>query len=409
MILDCTQYDGLCSCGRTHTVTTKKVVIESGCFNNMDQYLKEIGLTGRRTIIYDTNTYKLTAEHPRADQQIILEAKGLSTTKERTEAMMAELESPDFLVSVGSGTITDFARYSAYQLGIPFVCVPTVASADGFTANICSIIIDGKKCSIPMNAAELVLCDLDILSGAPAFLMASGICDILAKYVSLADWRIAHLVTGEFYCERVAEMAEDALHTMLRCAHDLLDGKPADIEAMTYAQMISGLTMQMLSNSRAASGSEHLMAHLVEMKPPRFEQAAGIHGECVGVGTILAAEEYHRMAAMTPKAKAFQPLDPAWVAEKFGPLADVILAENANDVLATFDPQQIVDHWDEIRAIVDTIPQADDLRKLYADLGAKYRLEDLHIDPSLKEDVLDMSAAIRNRLTLMRMRRVLEF
>ena len=61
MILDCTQYDGLCSCGRTHTVTTKKVVIESGCFNNMDQYLKEIGLTGRRTIIYDTNTYKLTA------------------------------------------------------------------------------------------------------------------------------------------------------------------------------------------------------------------------------------------------------------------------------------------------------------------------------------------------------------
>ena len=178
---------------------------------------------------------------------------------------------------------------------------------------------------------------------------------------------------------------------------------------MTYAQMISGLTMQMLSNSRAASGSEHLMAHLVEMKPPRFEQAAGIHGECVGVGTILAAEEYHRMAAMTPKAKAFQPLDPAWVAEKFGPLADVILAENANDVLATFDPQQIVDHWDEIRAIVDTIPQADDLRKLYADLGAKYRLEDLHIDPSLKEDVLDLSAAIRNRLTLMRMRRVLEF
>ena len=112
---------------------------------------------------------------------------------------------------------------------------------------------------------------------------------------------------------------------------------------------------------------------------------------------------------MTPKAKAFQPLDPAWVAEKFGPLADVILAENANDVLATFDPQQIVDHWDEIRAIVDTIPQADKLRKLYADLGAKYRLEDLHIDPSLKEDVLDLSAAIRNRLTLMRMRRVLEF
>ena len=409
MILDCRPFDGPCACGRTHTVTTKQVVIEHGCFNNMEPYLREIGLVGRRAVIYDTNTYGLTAEHPRADQQIVLEAKGLSTTKEAVEAMMRDLESPDYLVSVGSGTITDFARYSAYQLGIPFVSVPTVASADGFTANICSIIIDGKKCSIPMNAAELVLCDLDILEGAPAFLMASGICDILAKYISLADWRISRIVTGEYYCDRVAGMAEDALHTMLRCADELLAGKAPDVEAMTYAQMVSGLTMQMLSNSRAASGAEHLVAHLVEMKPPRFEQAAGIHGECVGVGTILAAEEYHRMAARTPKARPFRPLDPAWVREKFGPLADVILEENKNDVLAAFDPRQIVAHWDEIRAVVDTIPQADALRERYAALGAKYRLEDLHIDPALRDDVLDMSAAIRNRLTLMRMRRVPTF
>lgn len=35
---------------------------------------------------------------------------------------------------------------------------------------------------------------------------------------------------------------------------------------MTMAQMISGLTMQLLNHSRAASGAEHLMAHLVEMK-----------------------------------------------------------------------------------------------------------------------------------------------
>ena len=41
--------------------------------------------------------------------------------------------------------------------------------------------------------------------------------------------------------------------------------------------------------------------------------------------------------------------------------------------------------------------------------GGKYRLSDIGIDESLKPEVLDISSAIRNRLTLARMRRVLDF
>lgn len=47
-----------------------------------------------------------------------------------------------------------------------------------------------------MCAPILVVADLDIIKGAPARLVASGINDILAKYISLTDWRIAHLVAG---------------------------------------------------------------------------------------------------------------------------------------------------------------------------------------------------------------------
>lgn len=158
-------------------------------------------------------------------------------------------------------------------------------------------------------------------------------------------------------------------------------GKP-DFEAMTMAQMISGLTMQLLNHSRAASGAEHLMAHLVEMKPPRFENAHGMHGQCVGVGTYLCAKEYHYLASLpTPKAKAFEPLTRAWVDEKFGPLADGIMKENENDVLGTFDPQNIVDHWDEIRAIIAEIPSAEELAALCEKLGAFYKPEQIGIDP----------------------------
>lgn len=179
---------------------------------------------------------------------------------------------------------------------------------------------------------------------------------------------------------------------------------------MTMAQMMSGLTMQLLNHSRAASGAEHLMAHLVEMKPPRFESAHGMHGQCVGVGTWLCAKEYHRLASLpTPKARPFKPLTRAWVEEKFGPLADGIVKENAEDVLGTFDPHNIVNHWGEIKDIIAGIPSAEELAGLYDAIGALYKPEDIGIDPALAEDMLTVSAAIRNRLTLIRMRRVLDF
>ena len=366
MILDCSKYVGPCRCGREHTLETKKVVVEYNALDKFDQYMDEVGLTGKRAVIYDTNTYNLpTLKHVRADQEIVLNAEGLHSEKGMIEDMMRQLDHPDVIVAVGSGTIMDFGRYPAYHLGIPFVAVPTLASSDGFTANICSIIIDGQKKSIPMQAAALVVCDLNVVSGAPLWLTVSGISDILAKYISLADWKIAHLVSGEYYCPMVADLAEEALTIMRKAADDMAAGGKPDFEAMTMAQMISGLTMQLLNHSRAASGAEHLMAHLVEMKPPRFESAHGMHGQCVGVGTYLCAKEYHYLASLpTPKAKPFEPLTRAWVDEKFGPLADGIMKENENDVLGTFDPQNIVDHWDEIRAIIAEIPSAEELAAL---------------------------------------------
>ena len=412
MILDTAKYLGKCDCGRDHELRTKLVVCEYGALNNFDKYMEDCGLSGFRTVIYDTNTYNLpTMVHVKADQEIILEAQGLHSEKGMIEDMMTRLErKPDVIVVVGAGTLMDFGRYSAYKLGIPFVAIPTLASSDGFTADICSVILNGQKKSIPMLAPILVVADLDIIKGAPARLVASGINDILSKYISLVDWKIAKLVDGEYYCPMVADLAQEALDIMRKAADEYAATGKADIEAMTMAQMKSGLTMQLLHHSRAASGAEHLMAHLVEMHPPRFEGAEGIHGECVGVGTFQCAKEYHRLAALTPKAKPFQPLTSDWVMEKFGPrLYEGIMKENENDVLGTFDPQNIVDHWDEIRELIATIPPVEELEALYKGVGAKYLPEHIGIDPALSDEMLTVSAAIRNRLTLVRMRRVLDF
>ena len=412
MIMDCEKYVGKCVCGREHTLETKKVVVEYNALANFEQYMEDVGLAGkRRAVVYDTMVYQLTeGKHVKADQEIVLEAKGLHAEDTLIEEMMKQLDNPEVLVAFGAGTIMDFGRYPAYKLGIPFVAIPTLASSDGFTANICSAILNGQKKSTPMCAPILVVADLDIIKGAPARLVASGINDILAKYISLTDWRIAKIVANEYYCPMVAELAEHALKLMREAADKYAATGVADHEAMTMAQMESGLTMQLLNHSRAASGAEHLMAHLVELHPPRFEKAEGIHGECVGVGTFECIKVYHELAKKTPKAKPFQPLTEEWVREKFGErLMPGIMKENENDVLATFPAQNIVDHWDEIRELIAKIPPVEEMEKLYSDCRCKYRPEDIGIDPSLADEMLEISAAIRNRLTLIRMLRVLDF
>ena len=341
MILDTAKYLGKCDCGRDHELRTKLVVCEYGALNNFDKYMEDCGLGGFRTVIYDTNTYNLpTMVHVKADQEIILEAQGLHSEKGMIEDMMTQLtRKPDVIVVVGAGTLMDFGRYSAYKLGIPFVAIPTLVSSDGFTANICSIIIDGQKKSIPMIAPDAVICDLDIVKGAPRFLTVSGVQDILSKYVSIADWKIAHLVSGEYFCQRVCDMAQEALDTMV---------------------------------------------------------------------TIICAEEYHRLAQRENiEVKPFQPLDPAWVRDIFGDLADGIFKECENDVLAGFDEHKIQEHWQEIREIIAAIPSAEELTELFKAIGAKHSLSDLGIDESMKHDALDISAAIRNRLTFNRMRRLI--
>lgn len=413
MIMDCEKYVGKCVCGRDHELETKKVVVEYGAINNFEQYMADVGLAGKkRAVIYDTVIYKLTeGKHIAADQEIVLEANGLRAEDTVIEEMMKKLDKPEVIVAYGAGTIMDFGRYPAYKLGIPFVAVPTLASSDGFTANICSAILNGQKKSTPMCAPVLVVADLDIIKGAPARLVASGINDILSKYISLLDWKVSHLVAGEYYCPMVADLAQEALDIMRKAADEYVATGVADHEAMTMAQMKSGLTMQLLNHSRAASGAEHLMAHLVEMQPPRFENAEGIHGECVGVGTFACIKEYHRLASLpTPKAKPFEPLSEAWIREKFGDrLAPGIIKENENDVLATFDSQNIVDHWDEIRAMINELPSVEEAEALYKGCNAKYLPEHIGIDPALEQEMLPISAAIRNRLTLVRMLRVLDF
>ena len=96
MKMDCEKYAGKCVCGREHVLETKKVVVEYGALEHFEEYMEEVGLAGkRRVVVYDTMVYQLTeGKHVRADQEIVLEAKGLRAEDTLIEKMMEQLEAP---------------------------------------------------------------------------------------------------------------------------------------------------------------------------------------------------------------------------------------------------------------------------------------------------------------------------
>ena len=46
---------------------------------------------------------------------------------------------------------------------------------------------------------------------APLKLLKAGLGDMLAKYVSICEWRVAHLLLGEYYCPEIAELIQEMI------------------------------------------------------------------------------------------------------------------------------------------------------------------------------------------------------
>lgn len=413
MIIDSAAYSGKCACGREHPMDTGFAIVEAGCLSRLDEYIARCGLAGFRTVIYDENTYHAAGMvHPTADQQIVLCPDNLHANEHGVELVMEQLsEQTEYLIAVGSGTIHDITRYCAYLRGIPFVSCPTAASVDGFCSSVAAMTWEGAKKTLTAVAPRLVVADLNVIAQAPAYLARSGFGDMIGKYIALTDWRIAHILTGEFYCDRIAQITEQATQAVLNSAGGIAAGTPEAFEKLTYGLLLSGIAMQMMGNSRPASGAEHHISHCIEMEPEGLGvHSDALHGEKVGVGTLLAAREYHRLAQLPAESWGDYPgLDPDRIESVFGRrLSRQIGDENRADAAAGITAQQIRTHLEAIRREIGKIPDAVYLLDTYRQLGVKSCLGDIQVPDTLEQQLLDDSPMVRNRLTLMRLRKCLQ-
>lgn len=413
MYIDSKQLSGICSCGREHIMITEFCVIEQGCMARLPQYLAQVGLGGVSVSIYDENTYYAKGlTRPAADYEIILPADSLHADDHGVELLTERLPAHcDFLIAIGSGTVHDLTRYCAYTRGIPFVSCPTAASVDGFCAPVAAMTWHGFKKTLTAVPPKLVVADLDVIMQAPPFLIRSGFGDMIGKFIALADWKIGHLLTGEYFCDHICSMTMGATNAVLESAEGIRTGTVSAYEKLTYGLLMSGLAMQMIGNSRPASGAEHHISHLIEMRPAGLPLASeALHGEKVGVGTLLAAREYHRLRGIPSLTWEDYPIaQPELINAVFGQdLGRSIITENETDVAAGITAEAIRTHWDAICRIIDQIPAADALLQSYQSLSIKSTLEEIGVSPAQKDALLDFSPLVRNRLTLMRIRRAIK-
>ena len=302
-----------CACGKSHKVDIQAIRVGSGVIQELPGILRDLGAS-HIFLVADNYTYEA------AGRQVeqLLDQAGLAYHKRvfQTEtplvpneyalgsvlaAMTREVE---LVLAVGSGTLNDVTKYVSARTGVPYVIAATAPSMDGYASTVAPTILDGFKTTLPAVYPAAIVADVDILKDAPMPMLTAGFGDIIGKFTSLADWRLSHQLNGEYYCPEVAGVIEAAVETCAANAKALAQREPQAIQAVTEALILSGLAMGMVGVSRPASGAEHQMAHYWEMDALRRGEEHPLHGNAVGVGTVLAASLYEMAAEYLPQGFA---------------------------------------------------------------------------------------------------------
>lgn len=302
-----------CACGKSHKVDIQAIRVGSGVIQELPGILRDLGAS-HIFLVADNYTYEA------AGRQVeqLLDQAGLSYHKRvfQTETplvpneyalgsvLAAMTSQDDMLLAVGSGTLNDVTKYVSARTGIPYVIAATAPSMDGYASTVAPTILDGFKTTLPAVYPAAIVADVDILKDAPMPMLTAGFGDIIGKFTSLADWRLSHQLNGEYYCPEVAGVIEAAVETCAANAKALAQREPQAIQAVTEALILSGLAMGMVGVSRPASGAEHQMAHYWEMDALRRGEEHPLHGNAVGVGTVLAASLYEMAVEYLPQGFA---------------------------------------------------------------------------------------------------------
>jgi len=408
----------LCDCGKEHTSDVEDIFFGAGMLTRGGEAITSLGK--KALLIADVHTWSRAGERAagllsgKIDvSTYVFPDEALVPDERALGRVLMELEpDTDLLVAVGSGTINDLTRYVSARTGIPYAVIGTAPSMDGYASVVAPLIRGGVKVTLPGVYPRIIVTDTDILADAPERMLAAGFGDVIGKVTALLDWRLSHILNDEYTCETIMGLVQDAVNRCIENAPALRKRDADGVEAVTETLLLTGLCIGFTGFSRPASGSEHHLAHYMEMiellegKPMEW-----LHGNHVGMGTgaVLLLYEYlagQDMAALLHSGKHRQFSLDAWerrLDEGFGPLSPEIKKSRRD--YETGDPakrdevmERMVSRWDRVRdEVLANAMDFDTYREVMESAGAEWHPRQMGLDKEGFIRMIVLAKEIRTR------------
>jgi len=213
---------------------------------------------------------------------LIIEEGATNQEVEKLKKKIIE-EDITLAVAVGGGSIVDVTKLASYRAGIDWVSVPTNCSNDSISSPVASIKSDGSSISTKASAPIAILADMSIIAKSPYEFIRAGVGDTIAKYSAVRDWKLGHIIKGEYYGDFASSLSMMVAEVVLNNASEIKERTETGMGCLIEALISSGAAMAIAGSSRPASGSEHKFSHALDM----LGGSKGLHGDQCGLGCII--------------------------------------------------------------------------------------------------------------------------
>ena len=260
--------------------------IYEGLKNEVGEVLFDIGV-GSITIFYGEGIQKLFGndiEKSIKEKGIRIQEiyEGKSNKLEDIYNLAFRVKQSDVILGIGGGKVIDISKYVGYIRKIPVITFPTAPSNDSICSPLCSLIVDGKRTTVPAKIPFGVISDTNILSSAPESFIYSGIGDIVSKISALYDIDFEESKKKIYHDDFARMVAEKSIDSLLYYNTSSIRDKEF-LGKLIDSLIMSGIAMEIEGDSAPASGSEHLISHAVDKILPNPH----LHGIQVGIATYI--------------------------------------------------------------------------------------------------------------------------
>lgn len=404
---------GKCACGVTHETSIRDIRIGSGLVHQVGQILKENNFPRQILLVADRNTLKAADGILESLQDFTVEQHIYDDLRVADMIHVEELEEKIkgrevAILSVGTGSVNDPCRLAAARQNKPLCIFASAPSMDGFASYSSPLVEKGFKASYPAKSPEVIIGDTKILANAPGELKSAGFGDMVSKYVALIDWQVSTLITGEYYCEKVAGLTRQAIDELMEMADKVTQNDEETAGKIFEALLKTGIGMSYTQNSRPASGAEHIISHVIECTELQDGIIPNYHGDDVGVCTLETLKYYNELAQREQIDTQYENVDWDAIYGFYGPMAeDVRKLNEPENIIDLVDPEKLKANWGEIVRIIRSVPSYEECKSAMEKAGCKITVADIGKGEKFFRDCMYYSPFMRKRMTLLRMKHMI--